>query len=133
MDEFGYLSVLIAIILGLAITQILLGYRGYLHARARVKVYWPSFVASVLVLTIAVQSWWAMYGLRAHTDWTFLQFAVVLMQTIAIYMLSALALPDFVAEGRIDLRKSYFEHARWFFGIVVATLAISLCKDLVIS
>src|ERR1051325_1254083 len=133
MDEFGYLSVLIAIILGLAITQILLGYRGLLHARARVKVYWPSFVASVVVLIIAVQSWWAMYGLRAHTDWTFLQFAVVLLQSIGVYMLAALVLPDFVGEGRIDLRKTYFEQSRWFFGTIVAVLVVSRSKDLVIS
>jgi hypothetical protein len=35
MDEFSYLSVLISVILGLAVTQILKGFRGILLSRTR--------------------------------------------------------------------------------------------------
>jgi hypothetical protein len=35
MDEFDYLSVLLSIILGLAITEILTGFRGMLQPRDR--------------------------------------------------------------------------------------------------
>ena len=35
MDEFSYLSVLLSVILGLAVTQILKGFRGLLLSRAR--------------------------------------------------------------------------------------------------
>jgi len=41
MDEFSYLSVLLSVILGLAVTQILKGFRGLLLSRARIQVYWP--------------------------------------------------------------------------------------------
>jgi hypothetical protein len=78
MDEFSYLSVLLSIILGLAITQILKGFRGLLHSRARVRLYWPSITWAVLLLVINVQTWWAMFGLRSHHDWTFAAFAVVI-------------------------------------------------------
>lgn len=44
MDEFSYLSVLTSIIVGLAITQILKGYRGIVLSRARVRIYWPTLV-----------------------------------------------------------------------------------------
>jgi hypothetical protein len=37
MDEFGFLAVLLSIILGLAVTQILTGFRGLLLTRATVK------------------------------------------------------------------------------------------------
>ena len=80
MDEFSYLSVLIAVILGLAITQILQGFRGLLHARETTAMYWPSIVWAGLVLLIAVQSWWASFGLRRLTDWSFLGFTVVLLE-----------------------------------------------------
>ena len=36
MDEFSYLSVLISVILGLAVTQILKGFREILLSRARI-------------------------------------------------------------------------------------------------
>ena len=41
MDEFSYLSVLISVILGLAVTQILKGFRGILLSRTRIRIYWP--------------------------------------------------------------------------------------------
>ena len=47
MDAFSYLSVLLSIILGLAITQILKGVRGWALSRARVVVYWPTLVLAV--------------------------------------------------------------------------------------
>ena len=36
MDAFSYLSVLISLILGLAITQVLKAVRGIIHARMRI-------------------------------------------------------------------------------------------------
>lgn len=133
MDEFSYLSVLIGVILGLAITQILQGFRGLLHFRHSVTLYWPSLVWACLVLTIAVQSWWAMYGLRFRTEWSFLQFAVVLLENAALYMVAALVLPDFAEERHVDLRSTYFKQARWFYGLFVVTLVFSLLKDVVLA
>ncbi len=133
MDEFSYLSVLLSIILGLAIAQVLQGFRGILQSRKRVVFYWPSLVWSVLLLLIFVQSWWAMFGLRTHTHWTFAAFGIVLLQTICLYMLAGLVLPDFAAGETIDLRENYFAHRGWFFGIAVANGVVSIVKDLVLS
>jgi hypothetical protein len=133
MDEFSYLSVLIAVILGLAITQILQGFRGLLHARETTAMYWPSIVWAGLVLLIAVQSWWASFGLRRLTDWSFLGFTVVLLENACIYMVAALVLPDFAEERQVDLRRSYFKQAPWFYGLFMAALVFSLLKDVVLS
>ena len=132
MDDFNHLSVLLAIILGLAITQILSGFRGLVHARARVRMYWPAIVWAWLLLVIDVQTWWSMFGLRNHHDWTFGQFAIVLLQTIILYMLAALILPDFGTEP-VDLKAAYFQQARWFYSLGVLAGIVSLCKDLVLS
>ncbi|HEY3644755.1 MAG TPA: hypothetical protein VGM16_05390 [Gammaproteobacteria bacterium] len=133
MDEYSYLSVLIAIILGLAITQILQGFRGLLHFRDSVVFYWPSLVWAALILLIAVQSWWASFGLRHLTGWTFLGFAVVLLENICIYMVAALVLPDFAEERQVDLKRAYFKQVPWFYGLFIAALVCSLLKDLVLS
>jgi len=66
MDEFGYLSVLLSVILGLAVTQILKGFRGLILSRARSRIYWPVIVWAILVLLICFQSWWAMFELRQY-------------------------------------------------------------------
>jgi hypothetical protein len=133
MDQFSYLSVLLSIIVGLAITQILKGYRGILLARTQVRMYWPTLVWSTSLLLMNVQSWWAMFGLRDVEVWTFGVFAVVLFQTIVQYMLAALVFPDFHGGERVDLRGHYWAHARWFFALTILVLLTSLAKDYVLS
>jgi hypothetical protein len=133
VDAFGHLSVLISIILGLAITQLLQGFRGIVLARSRVRIYWVPVLWAAIMLVICVQAWWAMFGLRAVRDWTFLAFSVVLLEVLAIYMQTAFIFPEFAGEARVDLRAHYYDHLRWIFGASVLTLAASLAKDVVLS
>ena len=132
MDAFSYLSVLLSIIVGLAITQILTGFRGIMLWHSRVRMFWPALLWAGTLLLINVRSWWAMFSLREVTTWTFAGFAVVLAQAIAQYMLAAIVLPDFSADRETDLREHYWAHTRWFFGLFVLVLLFSLAKDPVV-
>lgn len=132
MEEFAYLGVILAIVLGLAIAQVLVGFRGLLLARARVRVYWPSVLWGFQLLFIFVQTWWAMFGLRNHHDWTFNAFAIVLLQTVLLYMLSGLVFPDFDGEP-VDLRQHYYAHHRLFFSMAIGAALVSLFKDLIVN
>jgi hypothetical protein len=133
MEAFSHLSVLISIILGLAITQLMQGFRGVVLERSRTRLYWVPIVWAAIVLVVCVQSWWAMFGLRGVREWTFPAFAVVLLQVIATYMQAALVLPDFSGDAAVDLRSHYQDHQRGFFGAIVITLLASLFKDVVLS
>ena len=133
MDAFGYLSVLLSIIVGFAMTQILLGFRGLVLARTHIRPYWPSVAWALLLLLIDVQSWWAMFGLRVIEHWTFPAFSILLLQAIAQYMLAAIVFPDFILPEVVDLRQHYRRHARWFFGLLVLLLLASMAKDRVIA
>jgi hypothetical protein len=132
LDQFNYLSVLLSIIVGLAITQILKGYRGIMLSRSRVQMYWPTLLWSASLLLMNVQSWWTMFSLREVQTWTFAAFAIVLVQTILQYLLAAIALPDFPAGERVDLREHYWGHTRWLFGLLIFVLFVSLAKELVV-
>ena len=133
MDAFSYLSVLLSIILGLAITQILQGYRSLLLGRGRVRFYWLSLTWSALILVMATQLWWASFGLARHRAWTFPQFAVVLLQTVLLYMMAALVLPDMPHGAPVDLRDHYYRERRVFFGLFLVMLAVSIGKDWVLQ
>src|SRR5262245_10261047 len=102
MDPFSYLAVLISIILGLGITQLLSGLGRLLQDRRRVKVYWPTIVWVGLLLVVHVQTWWAMFGLRTLSNWSFLAFLLVLLQPIVLFLLAALILPDSASETARD-------------------------------
>src|ERR1700676_4078228 len=133
MDEFGYLAVILSIILGLSVTQLLQGLSQVINGRDRVRIYWPAIGWALLLLVIDVQAWWAMFGYRNRHAWTFLQFAVLLLETIMLYLLAALALPGTFGEATVDLRTNYFRHARWFFGAFLTALLVSLLKSVLIG
>ncbi len=130
MDAFSYLSVLISIILGLAVTQVLQGFRGLMLARSRVRGYWPALVWAVLVLVLCVQVWWAMFdlSLRPAARWTFFDFSLVLLQTVPLYLMAGLALPDVDVERGLDLRDHYYAHHRWYFSMLVLLIGVSFAK-----
>jgi hypothetical protein len=132
MDAFSYLSILLSIIIGLAITQVLQGYRAMLLARRRLRPFTPTIIWSVLILVLATQSWWSSFGLVQVRDWTFGVFALILLQTVLLYMMAALVLPD-AGEGAIELRNHYRDHITAFFAIMLAMLATSLAKDLALQ
>ena len=134
MDAFSYLTVLLSIILGLSITQILQGLGALIQYRARIVFYWPAVCWAVLLLLIDVQVWWAMFGLRVRQDWSFLHFLILLLQVIPLCMLATLVLPAIAPDSDkpVDLRQNYYGHSRWFFALLVASLAASLVKERVL-
>lgn len=130
MDAFSYLSVLLSIILGLAITQVLQGYRALILARGRVTLSAVPLIWSAIILVGAVQAWWASFGLRDHEEWSFGTFAVILLQMAMLYMQAAIILPDPPSEREpIDLADHFEKHRRAFFAFLIATIAASLAKD----
>jgi len=76
-DAFAYLSVLLSIILGLAIAEVLQGYRALLLARRTVKLYPPPLIWSAIMLLLAVHFWWASFGLAKRDNWDFAAFSAV--------------------------------------------------------
>ena len=129
MDAFSYLSVLLSIILGLAITQVLQGYRGLLLSRSRVQLYAPTMIWSALLLVFSAQLWWASFGLAGHKQWDFATFAVILLQTVLLYMMSGIVLPDVPSDGRVDLEAHYFREVVPFFTTALLMLSASIGKD----
>ena len=133
MDAFSYLSVLLSIILGLAIAQVLQGYRALLLARGRIRVDPAPLIWSALVLLFAAQAWWASFGLNARQNWDFADFTAILVQMGLLYMLSALVLPDVPAEEPVDLTLHFSRHRKPFFVFLIAMLASSIAKEAVLE
>src|SRR5262245_53617801 len=132
MDAFSYLSVLLSIVIGLGMTQVLTAAGRLIRHREQVRGDWLPLLWAVVMLVIYVQVWWAMFGLRAHREWNFPGFLLVLGQTATLYMMAAVVLPEH-AESGVDLRIHYERQNRWFFGFFLATLIISVAKDVALD
>ncbi|MFL6569122.1 MAG: hypothetical protein ACJ8LI_08115 [Chthoniobacterales bacterium] len=133
MDEFGYLSVLLSIIIGLAVTEILQGLRRRMISHVEVKMYWPTKLWLGTLLLVCTQTWWAMFGLRERHDWEFGQFMILLGQSIILYLLCGIVLPEIGGNEPIDVRAHYFRQRKRFFALLIAAAVTSVCRDWVLN
>ena len=129
VDAFSYLSVLLSVILGLAIQQVLLGYRGLALSRRNIRWYAPPLIWSVLILAMVSQHWWSSFGIAGRSDWSFALFATILIQTALFYMMAAVVLPDIPAGQPTDLKAHYYREAPVFFAITLATILWSVFRE----
>ncbi len=132
MDSFGYLSVLLSIIIGLAVTQILQGLRVLMLSREKARLYWPSLIWALVLLIIATQMWWSAFGLRDHQEWAFHHYALILLQTALFYLAAGLVLPDLNPDN-IDLEADYYRNRGWFFGLVASAAVVSIFKEVALE
>jgi len=133
VDEFSYLSVLLSVVIGLAVAEILQGFRQRLLAHGRVLNYWPGRLWAATLLLVCAQTWWAMFGLRSRHDWRFDEFLVLLTQTILLYLIAGLVFPDFPENETVDLREHYFRQRKRFFALLIAAAIVSILRDVVLN
>lgn len=133
MDAFSYLSVLLSIIIGLAITQLLQGIGRVIQHRRRIVMFWPSIGWAIFFVLVSVQMWWTLFGLRERTAWSFFPFVVVVLQTVVLYLITAVVLPEIAPGETVDLRVHYFGEVGWFYGFIIALISVSLLRDFVLT
>ena len=133
MDSFAYLSVFISLILGLGVAHLLTGVAALIRSRSDVKSWWPTPLWMATTFLIQVQTWWALFALRTVEYWSFAAFLIVLLQPVAIFMMTALIVPSIISGRMVDLRADYFREFRWFFSALLLALVASLAKNLILT
>jgi len=104
------------------VTQILKGFRGLLLSRAHSALLAGDCVGGTAAADL-FSTVWATFGMRTRDDWTFLQFAMVLLNVIFIYMVAGLVFPDFFGEGVVDLKENFYARRGWFFSLGCGAVA----------
>ena len=127
-DAFAYLSVLLSIVLGLAMAEVLQGYGVLLRARRTMRLYAPPLIWSVMLLILATHFWWASFGLAGRQNWSFAAFSAVLLQTVMLFMGSALILPHDHAGEPFDLRAHFYAERAPFFTFGLLFLLVGFLK-----
>lgn len=131
MSQFEYLSVLVSIIIGLAITQLLSGAARLIQLRRRVRPHMATLCWMVFLFLLDTQIWWAAFFRRYLQDWNFFMFLFYLLMPILAFLLSYLVLPELGDEDEIDLAANFEGNRPWFFGLAALMLAISLAEQAV--
>lgn len=117
MGTFDYITVLVAVVVGLAIADQALSLHRLLRERHQVKWDWVSPLAAGLVLLELFNFWWLWRGFGGSTLGDVVPYFAAL---ILLFLTAAITFPDEVPQGGIDLGE-YFDNNRAYFWTVYGT------------
>jgi len=129
MTQFEYLSVLVSIIVGLAITQLLSGAARLIQLRRRVPAHATTICWMGLMFLINTQMWWAAFERRWTSDWNFFSFLLYLLMPIIGFLLSYLLVPQAEDLDEFDLATNFADNRPWFFGLLALLPCVSLAEQ----
>lgn len=125
MTALDYLLPLVAILIGLAIGDLVTSLHRIIRARARVQWHWFPFAAAVLALLLALEVWWGLRNFQTlGLAWTIGAFLPFLLELVLMFLLACVALTDEVAIEGVSLRAYYFEQRSYFWSLFAALIAV---------
>jgi hypothetical protein len=129
MSQFEYLSVLVSIIVGLAITQLLSGAARLIQLRRRLSADATTLCWMALLFLINTQMWWAAFERRDASDWNFFSFLLYLLMPIIGFLLSYLLVPQGEDAADIDLAANFAGNRPWFFALLALLPCVSMIEE----
>lgn len=133
MSTFDYLSVLVSIVVGLGLSRVLTSAGELVLQRQRVRFHWVPLLMAAIVFLVEVEFWWSAFGFQEIEEWNFFSFSLLLLVSVALYMMSVLVLPDPTAEASVDLRRHFYSNHRWLFSLAGAYLLLDVSFDLAVG
>jgi len=125
MNSFEYLSVFVAVIMGLAVTRLLSAVGGTLRHRKSVEGHWVHSLWALNVLFYVVSIWWSLFAWNQLSEWNYFLFLFIVLYAIVLYLLADVLYPDHVAPG-LDLQGHFIEHRGLFFGLLLIAVLLDI-------
>jgi hypothetical protein len=129
MSQFEYVTVLVSIVIGFALSEILSIWGGLIRNRERLRPYWLYVGWTILTFLGLVQIWWGIWQLREVEFASFGRLVLLLSSPLTISLAVFVLHPPLARTGPIDLRDHYFSSCHWFFPLLALTLIELTAND----
>ncbi len=134
MRPFDYLSVILAIVLGLGIAHLLTAAARLIRNPSQVSVWYaPSLMWAAMLFIVILQHWWSEYGRRMVLHWSFLAYLATVLIPTVLYLLAYLVLPSFEQGRPVDLRADFHRIRPWFFSLILLLLVLTEVQEYAIT
>jgi hypothetical protein len=131
MSDFEFVSVVLAIVIGLGMTRILSGLGSALEHRSTLRSDWIVLTWAVMVLLWQILFWLGtVNSARGRPVFTVANFGMLLLAAVALFFASTLVLPSQIGPAT-DLREHYRNVKKPFFLVVLALPLLELCDSAV--
>ena len=115
-----YISVLLAILVGLAIADLATSFHKLMRARDRVQWDWMSLALALVMLLETILFWWGSFQwYRATSEISIGAFLPDLGVFLLLFLAVAAVLPDDVPAAGLSMRDYYFATAPYFWTLMV--------------
>lgn len=123
MHAFDYVMALAAVIVGLALTHMLVGVTRMVEGPTRPKLDWVHLIWLAGIFITVLLWWWAEFQWSTARSWTFAMYLFVLIYAVLLFLMSAALVPT-SGSGPIDYRDLFDGRKRWFLSLIVAYVLI---------
>ena len=120
MSVMEFVLVAHAIIVGLAVAEILRGFADTLRAE-ETRISYRLILIAAWALLLLWQLWWAVWRVVDRPEWTFPEYLIFLFPVAILYMIARLCFPEKVSGS--DLQAYYRRVAPTIFVLVAITYA----------
>ena len=105
MTQHEYIFIAISIVLGLAMARLLHTAALLVRAYTRLTYHWSTTLWGLCIFIYILQLWWVGWELRMVSDWSIVDFFVLVIGAIFVYGAAELALPteDFDISDNTEL------------------------------
>ena len=103
MDHFEFILIITSVIYALAVAQILAGVSRIAQTSSTVRSFVPHTIWVINIFVLIFLIWWAHWEFRA-VEWTFPQYAYMLIIPTLLYFTCSLLIPQHLQDGRCPHR-----------------------------
>jgi len=115
----------VAIVIGLAVSDLLMSLHRLLRAGRRVKWDWLALSFATLMLLVTVLFWWFSFNwYQGATSATIASFLPKFLFLIITFLMIAACLPDEVPQEGLDLREFYMSSRVHLWSLVSLSLVV---------
>jgi hypothetical protein len=118
MSDFEYLTVLIAIILGIGMAHLLMSIGRVLGETKSLNMSVVHSIWTANILIFLVVFWWWGINLRELQEWVFLQYFFLLFDTSLWCLMAAMLYPRAIPQN-YDLKAHFAKRRKAFFSILI--------------
>ena len=125
MTAFEYVSVLVAIIVGLGMTHLLVALGQLIHGRDHRSIYWVQLGWAYVLFVALIVIWWIGFRWRHIEEWNPLLYTFLLANPAILYLLTVLLFPR-DSEPNLDMRSWFLSRRKPFFALLSLVLVIDV-------
>jgi len=132
MSKFEIIVTLFTIVYGLMLADLFTSLHKLIKAHKSVKWNWLPLLNSWYLLLLILKNWWALAisenNLKEYNIINFLVYAHIM---VLLYLAVSVVLPDNTQKKGVNLKEYYFQHHRYYWGLMAAVGLISILISII--